>query len=204
MPTDEAIAKPKLTPAFVELAYAYYPILIELARQHKRMTYGELVSCAKERYPSVIAVQNAIAVTAGKSLNVLRSFTEEFNLPDLSCLVYNKTTGECGGAYLENFDPILARSKVAEFDWSNASAEFELFMERSRNTATQLAVPKRLPKSKTIKKDDAATIRWKYYGANTDKFPKELKSLAEFIDNLIMNGVSVEEAFVRAMKKFTE
>jgi hypothetical protein len=35
----------------VQLASAYYPILVELARHKHRLTYSELVEKAKEKYP---------------------------------------------------------------------------------------------------------------------------------------------------------
>ena len=44
----------------VQLAAAYYPILIDLAKHKHCLTYGELVEKAQEMYPDKECVQNAI------------------------------------------------------------------------------------------------------------------------------------------------
>ena len=41
----------KVTEADLELASAYYPILIEVAKQQQTIFYGDLVDLAKKRYP---------------------------------------------------------------------------------------------------------------------------------------------------------
>lgn len=75
----------------VQLAAAYYPILIDLAKHKHRLTYGELVGKAKVIYPEKGYVQNAIPVSTGRKLDVVRIFTNERNLPDVTSLIINKS-----------------------------------------------------------------------------------------------------------------
>lgn len=79
----------------VQLARAYYPILIDLAKHKHCLTYGELVNKAKEMYPDLEYVKNAIAVSTGRKLDVVRLFTVEENLPDITSLIINQDKGEC-------------------------------------------------------------------------------------------------------------
>ena len=76
----------------VQLASAYYPILIDLAQHKHCLTYGELVERAKSEYPDRLVLQMAIAVSTGRRLDIVRAFTEERGYPDLSSLVISKGT----------------------------------------------------------------------------------------------------------------
>lgn len=78
----------------MQLASAYSPILVELVRHKHRLTYSELVEKAKEKYPDKPVVQNAIAVSTGRKLDVVRIFTSERELLDLTSLIINKGSGE--------------------------------------------------------------------------------------------------------------
>jgi hypothetical protein len=86
----------------VQLASAYYPILIDLAKKKQRITYGELVAKAKRMYPTT---------STGRRLDVIRIFTAERELPDITSLVINKDTGECGVDFTKYFDPVATRKK---------------------------------------------------------------------------------------------
>jgi hypothetical protein len=84
----------------VQLAAAYYPLLIDLAKHKHCLTYGELVDQAKETYPDLEYVQNAIAVSTGRKLDVVRMFTNERELPDVTSLIINK--GQIKGVSLDS------------------------------------------------------------------------------------------------------
>ena len=94
----------KVTLVDVQLASAYYPLLVDLAKHKHCVTYGELVDKAKAEYPDRQVVQRAIAVSTGRRLDVVRMFTTERNLPDLTSLVINKGSGECGIGFTRSFD----------------------------------------------------------------------------------------------------
>jgi hypothetical protein len=117
----------------VQLASAYYPILVELAKHKHCLTYGELVDRAKKEYPANAVVQSAIAVSTGRRLDVVRMFTSERNLPDLSSLVINKGNRRVRVGFTRNFDPVATRESVFAFDWSTVTTDFDGFV---RNTET--------------------------------------------------------------------
>jgi hypothetical protein len=111
----------------VQLASAYYPILIDLAKKKQRITYGELVAKAKRMYPTT---------STGRRLDVIRIFTAERELPDITSLVINKDTGECGVDFTKHFDPVATRKKVYAFGWSNVSTVFDFSIEHTQTVKT--------------------------------------------------------------------
>src|SRR3989339_1531435 len=80
METHESLYT-NITLTDVQLASAYYPILVDLAKHKHCLTYGELVDRAKTEYPDKAVVRNAIAVSTGRRLDVVRLFTSERDLP---------------------------------------------------------------------------------------------------------------------------
>ncbi len=144
----------KVTLVDVQLASAYYPILVDLAKHKHCLTYGELVEQAKKTYPDRPVVQRAIAVSTGRRLDVVRRFTSERDLPDLSALIISQGTGECGSGFTRNFDPVAAREKVFGFDWSEVSTDFDGFV----NHAEKAIKPR-----KKIKETAALTLMHQYF-----------------------------------------
>lgn len=170
----------------IQLAAAYYPILIDLARHKHCMTYGELVEKAKAEYPQRTEVQNAIAVSAGRRLDVVRLFTDERDLPDLTALIINKGSGECGSGYTQHYDPVQAREEVYARDWSNVSTEFDLYIE-----SVQQQITPRKKRSKKAAKD----LMFTYYREDKATLPKSVHDSRDVIIELLMEGFSQEEAF---------
>lgn len=178
----------------VLLASAYYPILIDLAKHKHCLTYSELVERAKETYPGNAVVENAIAVSTGRKLDVVRIFTAERELPDLTCLVINKGDGECGVGFTQHFDPVAAREKVFSFDWSAVSSDFAGYIQHTEISVT----PKR-----TVKRPDALKEMEQYYKANKAALPSTVSGKREFIIKEIMAGCSAAEAFEKALSVAT-
>jgi len=173
----------------VQLASAYYPLLIDLAKHKHCVTYSELVAKAKEMYPSKAVVQRAIAVSTGRKLDVVRIFTAERDLPDLTCLIINKGSGECGVGFTEHFDPIAARANVFAFDWSTVSTDFDGYI---KHTQTVIAPRKR------IKQPEAMKVMAQFYSHNKERLPPSVRNKRELIIELLMEGFTAEEAFSRA------
>lgn len=173
----------------VQLASAYYPLLVELARHKHCLTYGELVDKAKKTYPDIAVVQNAIAVSTGRKLDVVRMFTSERDLPDLTCLIINKSLGECGVGFTQHFDPEAARSKVFEFDWSNVSTDFDGYIKHTEKVVTPR--PKR-------KRADALGLMAAYYHTHKSSLPSSIREKRELIIELLEEGFSEDEAFTQA------
>ncbi|MDO6678437.1 MULTISPECIES: hypothetical protein [unclassified Shewanella] len=170
----------------VQLAAVYYPILIDLARHKHCLTYGELVQRAKDLHPEKEYVQRAIPVSAGRKLDVVRIFTSERNLPDATSLIINKTAGECGSGMTDNFDPKQLREDVFNYDWSNVSNEFDLYIETAEKNST--------PPVK-IKRVDAMKMTLDYYKAHQAALPKAISSHRDDIIALILEGYDTERAF---------
>ena len=174
----------------IQLAAAYYPILIDLAKHKHCLTYGELVKNAKKMYPHKDYVQNAIAVSTGRKLDVVRIFTSERELPDVTSLIINKSEGECGTWFTDHFDPEKARSEVYSYDWSEVSSEFDLYID----TVEKQATPK-----KRIKRSEAMIIMSEYYKDKKEFYPASIKDKREKIIVLLMEGFSTEESFKQVM-----
>ena len=178
----------------VQLASAYYPILIDLAKHKHCLTYGELVKRAQRLYPDKSVVQKAIAVSTGRRLDVVRLFTSERNLPDLTSLIINKELGECGSVFTQHFDPKATREHVFAFDWKEVSTDFDGFLQH-----TESAIKPR----KKVKEPKAIELMAEHYKNNKSKLPASVRDHRELIVELIMEGFSPEEAFTQIQSNTT-
>lgn len=174
----------------VQLASAYYPILIDLAKHKHCLTYGELVERAKAEYPDKLVVRNAIAVSTGRRLNVVRVFTNERALPDLTSLVISKDTGECGTGFTRSFDPNDARDKVFAFDWSSVNTDFDGFVQHAE---------KSIKPRKKVKEPAARVMRYQYYQEHRNALPQNINDYSELLLELIMEGFEPADAFAEAV-----
>lgn len=194
MPPPSEKLYPNVTITDVKLASAYYPILIELAQHKHCLTYSELVEKAKARYPGRPEVQSAIAVSTGRRLDVVRAFTVDHDLPDLSSLVISKGTGECGSFYTRHFDAEMERKKVFAFDWSKASRDFDGFVTK---------VEKEVKPRKRRKEAEALVVMATHYKEHKHTLPPTINKRRELIIESLMEGFSAEEAFDQALKSLS-
>jgi hypothetical protein len=164
---------------------------VDLAKHKHCLTYGELVDRAKIDYPDRAVVQKAIAVSTGRRLDVVRMFTSERDLPDLTSLVINKGSGECGSGFTRHFDPVAAREMVFEFDWSTVTLDFDGFVK-----STETAVKPR----KKVKEQHALELMAAYFRQHKSSLPRSVRERRELIVELIMEGFSVEDAFAAASR----
>jgi len=181
-----------ITETDLAIASALYPVMVECARQSppKKLTYGQLLDEAQERFPENEAVQRAIPISLGRRLDVVRMFLNEHALPDLTSLIVNADTGEVGSAF--GADPVHVREQVAAFDWSTVSEEFVLHIEGLRNTAMARARPKR-------KRGEAKKLMSAHYQQHRAALPKGIEAHRELIIELLIDGLSAEEAFEAAI-----
>ena len=176
----------------VELALAFYSVLVEVARRREeKVTYGQLVDLAKSRFPTNETVQRAIPVGVGRRLDFVRAFTERRGLPDLSSLVVNKSTNECGVGFTKNFDPAKVRAEVFTFDWREVASEFTGVLAAARRQAAK-------PKQVTV--ETAAKLMYSYYTENKATLPPSVKNHRERIIKRIVQGGSPAEAFEEALR----
>jgi hypothetical protein len=191
MPNPQQSQYSNVTLVDVQLASSYYPLLVDLARHKHCLTYGELVKRAKENYSDRPVVQKAIAVSTGRRLDVVRMFTSVRELPDLTSLVINKESGECGIGFTRSFDPKAAREEVFSFDWSAVTTDFDGFVKRA-----ETAIKPRKP----VKEAKALELMSTHYQQNKANLPPSIRESREQIVELIMEGFSPEEAFTLAQQ----
>jgi len=182
----------KVTETDLAVAAAIYPILVECARETpiRKLTYGELIEEAKQRFPNDDAVQNAIPVSLGRRLDVVRMFLNDQNLPDLTVVVVNAGTGEVGSAFGAN--PHVVRAEVAAYDWSSVSEQFTLHITSLRKDVEARKRPK-------LNRDQAKDAMASYYKENGAGYPKDISRKREDIIALICEGLSAEDAFQTVM-----
>ncbi len=179
----------KVTLVDVQLASAYYPILVDLAKHKRCLTYGELVGQAKKTYPDRPVVQKAIAVSTGRRLDVVRRFTSEHGLPDLSALIINSSTGECGAAFTKNFDPVATREMVFSFNWHSVSTDFDGFVDNAE---------KLIKTRKKIKESVALDLMSQYFQMHKTNIPLSIREHRDLIVELITEGFEPSFAFEQA------
>ncbi len=190
MDSEQKDSYANITLTDLQLAAAYYPILIGLAKSKQQVTYGDLVDMAKSIYTGNSVVQSAIAVSAGRRLNVVRMFTRERGLPDITSLVVGKSKGECGDGFTRSFDPVAVRETVFSFDWSGVSSDFDGFV-----ASAEVAIKPR----KRIKEPEAAKNMYDYYNNNRNSLPQWIEDHRDVLIDLIMEGFSAEEAFIQVV-----
>jgi hypothetical protein len=181
-------AELNITETDLAVAAALYPILVECARQAppRTLTYGALINEAKDRLPNDEAVQNAIPVSLGRRLDVVRMFLNKEALPDLTVLVVNAGTGEVGSAF--GGDPDKVRAGVAAFDWSMVAEEFDLHISGLRKSIEAAEQPK-------ISRDTAKQMMFEYGRVHRATLPNDIGLKREAIIDLICAGNSAEDAF---------
>jgi hypothetical protein len=187
-----ASAYQNITLTDMQLASAYYPILLELALQRKCLTYTELVETAKRRYPDRLVVRRAMAISAARRLEVIRLFTVERNLPDISALIVNKDTGKAGNGFNITVDPKHNRDRVYAYDWSTVSSDFDGFVHVREKTLTR---------RKKVAKAKALELMAQYYQSNKTRLPADVRQHREVILELIEEGFEVAEVFDLVLKK---
>lgn len=175
----------------VQLASVYYAILVDLAKHKHSLTYSELVERAKSEYPDRHEVKNAISVSTGRRLDVVRMFTSERELPDLTSLVINKGTGECGVGFTQNFDPVATREKVFAFDWSSVSSDFDGFVVHTEN-----AIKPKVKRKEMV----ALELMASYHKKNKNSLPSSISTQRDLIIRLLMEGYGAPQAFDEALK----
>ncbi|MEI8158681.1 MAG: hypothetical protein WCH60_17595 [Burkholderiales bacterium] len=191
MPKPKQSQYTNVTLVDVQLASSYYPMLVDLAKHKHCLTYGELVERAKVEYPDRAVVQKAIAVSTGRRLDVVRMFTSDRELPDLTSLVINKGSGECGVGFTRSFDPKAAREEVFAFDWNAVTTDFDGFVKH-----TETAIKPRKP----VKEAKALELMSTHYQLNKANLPPSIRESREQVVELIMEGFSPEEAFTLAQQ----
>lgn len=174
----------------VQLARIYLPFLVELARDKNVWTYTQLVDAAKRAHPGLGHVQNAIPISAGRRLEVIRLYCSEEGIPDLASLVISKASGECGSFYVRNFDPVSARAAVYARDWRGDVPDIDGYFDYSE---------RQVKPRKVRKVEEARQLMSDHYKANRSRYPASITTVRSFIIDRLMEGFDADEAFGQAL-----
>ena len=185
-------ASQNITLTDVQLASAYYPILMELALQKKCLTYTELVDEAKRRYPDKAVVLRAVAMSTARRLELIRRFTVERDLPDLSSLITNKDIGQGIGDLDIGADAKDLRDQVYAYDWSTVCGDFEGFIQSRKQTPAR---------RKKVTKLQALELMSQYYQAHKARLPVDVRRHRDSILELLGEGLEVAEVFELVLKE---
>lgn len=191
-----------VTPTDVKLAQCYYPLLCEIAKGQKVMTFKEFVELAKRRYPSSEEVQNAIPVSTGRRLEFVRTYTKGNGLPDLSAWVVSQA-GTNSEAYNADFNPVEEREETTKVNWDDYEGDWGEYVEK---------LTKATIKVKRIKEKDALKLMGEHFLKVKDRIPNPKKlPLVEVAKHFragviegLMEGKEVEEVFNDVIFDMTE
>ncbi|QIE30348.1 hypothetical protein [Caballeronia sp. SBC2] len=191
MPETASPLYPRVTAHSIRLASVYFPILVERAKCQHLITYGELVAMAKALHPDRSEVQNAIPVSSGRKLDVIRTFCLAHGLPDLASLVVNQASAKPGESYVGRHDADALQQKVFAFDWHGEAVPFEAHIGEEIRRAAPLV-------ERT--QDVAASLLFEYYAANRAQLPANIVQHKDAIRALLIEGHDVADAFELASK----
>lgn len=191
-----------VTPTDVKLAQCYYPLLCEIAKEQKEITFKELVELAKRRYPSVEEVQNAIPVSTGRRLEFVRTYTKANDLPDLSAWVVSQA-GTNSEEYNADFNPAEEREATKSVNWDDYEGDWGEYVKK---------LTKATIKVKRIKEKDALKLMGEHFLKVKDRIPNPKKlPLIEVTKHFragviegLMEGKEVEEVFNDVIFDMTE
>jgi len=186
----------------IVLAGVYLPILIQTAKKHRTITYGELVQTGKELHPDNNYVLASIPVTAGRRLNVLRQTLRDHSLPDLSCLVVSASSGKTGDAYHLKSSEKELREAVFSTDWDQ-------YQEVLDNEISQISyeeidftgVRRKSPKPKPPSRQELLDTMSNYWKENGSQYPKWVRTKREVVIDLLFQGYPVEECFNQVVEE---
>jgi hypothetical protein len=193
MPQTGEIAPlyPNVTERSLRLAAVYFPILVECANRQELIYYGGLVDQAKALHPDNHDVQNAIPVSTGRVLDVIRTFCLTRDLPNLASLVVSRGTGEPGDHFVDRHKATELQQQAFAFDWPAHAVGFETHIVEAIGFVTL----------KPRKREMAEQMRWTYYQTNKAQLPANIRDYQEGVLALLMEGYEPADAFAMAPRQ---
>ena len=182
---------PHVTERSLRLAAVYFPILVECAKQKELIYYGELVERAKALHPDNADAQNAIPVSTGRVLDVIRTFCLTRELPNLASLVVSRGTDIPGDGFADLEKATELQQEAFAFDWLAHAVTFD----------THIVEAIRVVKLKPRPNGMADEMRWDYYIAHKEQLPANINESKGAITALLMEGYEPADAFAMAMQR---
>lgn len=131
----------------------------------------------------------------------MRQLLRELDLPDISVIVVNGTTGEPGDAYA--FDFPTEQRKVYSTDWDNHKEYIESLFGAIKYEEYDFS-KKRVKKDKPpprLKREELVKMMSSFYRENGSQYPKWVRGKREDIIDLLSDGMGVEDAFKQVIEK---
>lgn len=176
----------------LQSAARFYPILIQLAKQNKTVTYGELCQLTHEQYSDWEQINSIIPVRCGRVLGVIGQFLQDRNLPFLQALVLNQSKQDsCGDGIEQVMDTAIARQEVFDFNWEDISGSFDLYIEQTEELVTR---PKKKPQP-LMSWDEAHKLMFSYYKEHKASLPRQISDHRDALTRQIQDGKAAEEVF---------
>jgi hypothetical protein len=209
---NDRIGKPEnFTRNDLLLAGAYWPILMQVAKNNQGrrvqdfslVQYARLIDAAKGANPNDSAVDKAIPVSIGRTLDPINWFCRENNLPNLACLAVD-AKGKPGVGYMRNNNWEEEKAAVAAHNWNDCDVQFVGALT-ARVKAIQVreaaeSEAKAQAKAKKLLTEEAARKHlsdW-WYG-NPSAFTTVSDYQRQDILKLIRQGISPAEAVARVL-----
>lgn len=173
-----------ITKLDVYLAKVYAEVLLMCAVEKRTTTYLGLINAAKQMYPQDNQLANAIPVSTGRRLDVIRVYTLENKLPDLTALVVSSVTDKLGS--LGPQDPAILK-QVRDFDWRGITISFDNIPFETN--------PRNSQQKRRNTRTAALQQMSDYYKANKANLPLDIAKHRDQIVDLILTGCEPEQAF---------
>ena len=179
----------------LHLASCYYPVLLELARSRKTLTYQQMLELVQSRHPNDDAVKNMLCVRSGRILGVIYNFAEINGLPRITTLVVKgvgtgATKGECGVGVSSHLDCAAERQNCYEFDWSAKQPMFWDYISAAHSEANRAR-----PGKAVLTQTQAENVYWAYLLANKARLVAEARTAINKLVAELRRGVSVATVF---------
>ncbi len=188
---------PNYTAHDIVLSTIYLPILIQVAKDKKTITYGTLVKGAKELHPDNEYVKRSIPVLAGRRLNVLRQILRENSLPDLSSLIVSTSLSDADHLHAKT-----ERKRVYDTEWdSHASIIDSNWVKYPYDEVEFAEIKKRDPEPKAPSREELKRINWDYWQENKELYPKWFRLKNEEVMSLLLQGYPVADCYKRVLDR---
>ena len=184
----------KVTPKDLHLAKCYYPILIELARNKRTLTYQGLLQEAQQRHPEDDVIKKMRCVRSGRVLGVIYRFAEHQGIPRITTLIVKgvgarSVKGECGIGVSSHLDCAAERQKCFEFDWDAYKSQFSDYISESQLSVATSA------KKNTLTENQAENVYWAFYLANKARLIADVRQAFSLLVRELRRGIPAPIVF---------
>jgi hypothetical protein len=189
--TDNFYATIRFTFNDIDIGSRLYEALVQQAKANAgaSITYGQLLTLARQIHPKDAVLGRAVPVGIGAKLLFVEEFCSANGYPNLACLAVNQSTLKPGPGYQGDWE--ADKRAVAAFDWSSADARLAAYAR-----TTRAAVPVRIKP----RKERPADVAWyAYFCSHRAACASINGDDKKEIINLLMAGLDPDAALQRML-----